>query len=201
MLAEQYGYEVSALPADRAPGAAEHLRRVVRKGIRKMAVLGGLCAVCCGVAALPGMAGDTRAVVLVATGTFLLLPLLIMVQVFRTMLREMKVLLAHYHWQVWPCRFENESVSGIDIVLLSPGGDQVAVLNCPATRRYRAMLRERRRVRFAGDPRFGGVVAPLSVMEFGKVTRDEPDLQPGTPDEDELARRAGLYPSGRAPRR
>ncbi|MEO3807552.1 hypothetical protein ABGB17_00970 [Sphaerisporangium sp. B11E5] len=216
MIAREYGYPVLPGAALGTPGVEEVLRRRERAGRRwAFPALGalGLPAVLLSSRGGPAAAFGVVAGVafLVVLGLFLL---------WRRARRRERSVLATYGWQVWPYRGEKVTVvSGHRpggrrwshagrVVLLAPDGQSHCSFPPPGGdwdgprpgrkaggtgRAVEDLPRGARgEVWFAGDTRFGGVLAVPGGLPFRYVTRDKPGTRRGDPEEDELARRAGL---------
>nr|BFE79644.1 hypothetical protein GCM10020093_022450 [Planobispora longispora] len=123
--------------------------------------------------------------------------------------RRERRILQTYGWQVWPCRDQPVKVVSGDgersrgrrwstenrVVLLQPDGQSHCAFpppwdgwDGPGPRGPVAGDE----MWFAGDTRFGGVLAVPGGMPFRYVTRGRPGTRKGTALEDELARRSGL---------
>ncbi|MEU2395685.1 hypothetical protein [Streptomyces sp. NPDC007369] len=214
MPAHQYGYPVLPGTALDTPGVEDVLRRRER-GLRRgvsaaFAEVALLAAV--SVAAGPGSAaGVAAAVVLVPVlGVTVGLTLL-----WRRARRTERLVMATYAWQVWPCTGRDVRVVAAEgqrsggrrwgserrIVLLGPDGRSHCSFpppgegwDGPAVPQQRGLPQDR--VWFAGDTRFGGVLALPGGMPFRFVSRSKPGGRPGSAEEDEAARRTGLMPRG-----
>jgi hypothetical protein len=217
MIALEYGYEVLPGVAVDTPGVEDVLRRRergLRWGVLALAAEAALMAVVL-VAAGPG---STTGVV-----TAVCLAPLVLVTVALTLLwhrarRRERLIMSTYGWQVWPVRTQDVRVVAAEgeraqgrrwgtdgrVVLLQPDGQSHCSFPLPSDgwdgppqpRGQRPVDQ----VWFAGDTRFGGMVAEPGGLPFRHVVRSTPGKRRGTGAEDELARRAGLLPRGRSHR-
>ncbi|GGU38007.1 hypothetical protein [Streptomyces lavendofoliae] len=215
MIAAEYGYEVLPGVALDTPGVEEVLRRRER-GLR-WGVLALAAEVMASVAVLVTAGpGSTAAVV-----TAVCLAPVIAVTAGLTWLwwrarRKERLVLRTYGWQVWPVRTaevrvvaaEGERAQGRRwatdgrVVLLQPDGRSHCSFPVPGDGWDGPPPRGRRRddqVWFAGDTRFGGMIAEPGGLPFRHVVRSAPGKRRGSGAEDELARRAGLMPRNRRP--
>ncbi|MEU9105684.1 hypothetical protein AB0D54_15145 [Streptomyces xanthophaeus] len=209
MLALEYGYPVLPGAALDTPAVAEVLRsreRGLRRGGWAMAAEAALL-VAVLAAAGPGSP--------LAVGTVVALVPVFAVTAGLTLLwqrarRRERLVLATYGWQVWPCAGrevrvvagEGERAGGRRwasdgrVVLLGPDGQSVCSFPPPGADLDGPTPAVGREVWFAGDTRFGGVLALPGGMPFRYVTRAKPGRRQGSAAEDELARRAGLLRRG-----
>jgi hypothetical protein len=205
LIAEEYGYTVLPGQAITTPGVEAVLRRRERAGavwtVSGLAVQGVPAALLLPVGGAAGAVG----VMLVITFS---VTVGLAVLWHRARRRERRVLQT-FGWQVWPCRGRSVRVVSSEgersrgrrwstedrVVLLQPDGQSHCSFpppwdgwDGPGPRRPVAC----EEVWFAGDTRFGGVLAVPGGLPFRYVTRSRPGTRKGTPAEDELARRAGL---------
>ncbi|MFI2632975.1 hypothetical protein ACH5A2_21690 [Streptomyces collinus] len=213
MIAAEYGYEVLPGAAVDTPGVEDVLRR------RERALRWGILALTAEVlllAAVISLAGPGSAPGL---GTAACLVPVIAVTAGLTLLwrrarRRERLVMSTYGWQVWPVRThdvrvvaaEGERVQGRRwgtdgrVVLLQPDGQSHCSFPVPADGWDGPRPRGPRpadRVWFAGDTRFGGMIAEPGGLPFRYVVRSTPGKRRGTGPEDELACRAGLMPRNR----
>ncbi|WP_369197842.1 hypothetical protein [Streptomyces djakartensis] len=213
MIAAEYGYEVLPGVAVDTPGVEDVLRQ--RERGQRWGILALIAEVLLLVAVLslagPGSAtGSVTAacaapVIAVTAGLTLL---------WRRARRRERLVMSTYGWQVWPVRTQDVRVVaaggerargrrwGTDgrVVLLQPDGQSHCSFPVPADGWDGPRPRGHRpadRVWFAGDTRFGGMVAEPGGLPFRYVVRSTPGKRRGTGAEDELARRAGLMPRNR----
>jgi hypothetical protein len=203
VIARKYGYPVSSDPALGTPGVEDVLRHRERAGRRwgfpPLVVFGVLAAFL-----LPRGGPATALGVAAALAFLTVLGLFLLWN--RARRRERRVL-ATYGWQVWPCRAENVTVVSGDreggrrrstegrVVLLQPDGQSHCSFPPPGAGWDGPRPGTKApggQVWFAGDTRFGGVLAVPGGMPFRYVTRAKPGKRRGSPEEDELAARAGL---------
>lgn len=205
MIAEQYGYTVLPGQAVATPGVDAVLRRRERAGAVWSAAgllpQGGLAVVLLSQGGPAAAIGAMLAVAFSVTAGLAVL--------WRRARRRERRILETYGWQVWPCRGQSvKVVSGSGersrgrrwstegrVVLLQPDGQSHCSFPPPGDgwdgpRPGGPVAGDE--VWFAGDTRFGGVLAVPGGMPFRYVTRGKPGTRRGTPGEDELARRSGL---------
>ncbi|MGW3991155.1 hypothetical protein [Streptomyces sp. NPDC004830] len=213
MIAAEYGYEVLPGVAVDTPGVEDVLRRRER-GLR-WGVLALIAELLLLVAVLslagPGSAaGSVTAAcvvpVIAVTGGLTLL--------WRRARRRERLVMSTYGWQVWPVRTQEVRVVAAEgerargrrwgtdgrVVLLQPDGQSHCSFPVPGDGWDGPRPRgsgPADRVWFAGDTRFGGMVAEPGGLPFRYVVRATPGRRRGTGAEDELARRAGLMPRNR----
>ncbi|WP_068923708.1 hypothetical protein [Planobispora rosea] len=205
MIADLYGYAVLPGQAIATPGVEAVLRRRERAGtawtLAGLAPQGVLMAVLLPVGGPAGAIGWMLTITFSATTGLAVLW-------HRARRRERRIL-ETYGWQVWPCRDQPVKVVSGDgerargrrwttenrVVLLQPDGQSHCSFPPPwdgwdgPGHRGPVAADE---MWFAGDTRFGGVLAVPGGMPFRYVTRGRPGTRKGTPLEDELARRSGL---------
>ncbi|MGC5015153.1 hypothetical protein ACLQ2R_30695 [Streptosporangium sp. DT93] len=204
MLAEQFGYRVMPGVALDTPGVQEILRgreRPLRLGAALLAVE----AVLLTAAVVSWEPGSAVAVILVIVLLLTAAPLLL----WRRARRLERAVMATYGWQVWPCASESVKVVAAEgqrhrgrrwarqdrVVLLRPDGQAQCAFLPPDEGR-----RPDGEVWFAGDTRFGGMLAMPGGLPFRYVVRAKPGGARGTPEEDRAARAAGLMPRSWRPR-
>ncbi|MGA4800423.1 hypothetical protein [Streptomyces lavendulocolor] len=217
MIALEYGYEVLPGVAVDTPGVEDVLRRRergLRWGVLALAAEAALMVVVL-VAAGPGSATGVVTAVCLAP---LVLVTVALTLLWRRARRRERLIMSTYGWQVWPVRTQDVRVVagegeraqgrrwGTDgrVVLLQPDGQSHCSFPLPSDgwdgpsqpRGQRPVDQ----VWFAGDTRFGGMVAEPGGLPFRHVVRSTPGKRRGTGAEDELARRAGLLPRGRSRR-
>ncbi|MFD9122548.1 hypothetical protein [Streptomyces bottropensis] len=213
MIAAEYGYEVLPGAALDTPGVDDVLRRRER-GLR-WGVLASAAEVLL-LAAILSLAGPGSAPGLVAAA--FLVPVIAVTAgltlLWRRARRRERLVMCTYGWQVWPVRTqevrvvaaEGERVQGRRwgrdgrVVLLQPDGQSHTSFPVPADGwdgPRPGGPRPADRVWFAGDTRFGGMIAEPGGLPFRYVVRSTPGKRQGTGPEDELARRAGLMPRNR----
>ncbi|MHC3390979.1 hypothetical protein ACLQ2E_16150 [Streptomyces lavendulocolor] len=217
MIALEYGYEVLPGVAVDTPGVEDVLRRRergLRWGVLALAAEAVLMAVVL-VAAGPGSATGVVTAVCLAP---LVLVTAALTLLWRRARRRERLIMSTYGWQVWPVRTQDVRViagegerargrrwgTGGRVVLLQPDGQSHCSFPLPSDGwDGPPQPRGQRRVDqvwFAGDTRFGGMVAEPGGLPFRHVVRSTPGKRRGTGAEDELARRAGLLPRGRSHR-
>lgn len=208
MTAHAYGYQVLPGAALDTPGIEEVLRRRER-GLRRGPLWLAAQLLLLAAALLlagPGSPLGAAAAALLAPAAAVTAGLLLL---WRRARRRERLALATYGWQVWPCRAEGVRVVSADgdrrrgrrwgtegrVVLLGPDGRSHCSFPPPedgwdgpeVPRQH-----PREQVWFAGDTRFGGVLAAPGGLPFRYVLRAKPGRRAGTAAEDEAARRAGL---------
>ncbi|WP_336319927.1 hypothetical protein [Streptomyces lavendofoliae] len=215
MIAEEYGYEVLPGVALDTPGVEEVLRRRER-GLR-WGVLALAVEVTATVAVLVTAGPGSAA----AAVTAVCLVPVVAVTAGLTWLwwrarRKERLVLRTYGWQVWPVRTAEVRVVAAEgerargrrwatdgrVVLLQPDGRSHCSFPVPGDGWDGPPPRTRHRddqVWFAGDTRFGGMIAEPGGLPFRYVVRSAPGKRRGSGAEDELARRAGLLPRNRRP--
>ncbi|MFD3548282.1 hypothetical protein ACFWUW_22225 [Streptomyces sp. NPDC058655] len=206
MTAHEYGYQVLPGAALDTPGVEAVLRRRER-GLRQGAALIAAEAVLLLAALLFGGPASLLGGVALAVLVPVMAVTAGVVLLWRRARRKERRVMAVYGWQVWPCRAEAVRVASADgeraqgrrwgtagrIVLLRPDGRSHCSFPLPwdgwegpkAPQRH--VLDE---VWFAGDTRFGGMLAVPGGLPFRYVRRSAPGLGQGAPAEDEAARRA-----------
>lgn len=218
MSARAYGYPVLPGAALDTPGVEEVLRRRER-GLRwgasaaagEAALLAAVTA-----AAGPGSAAALGAAAVLLPALAVTLGLMLL---WRRARRRERLAMACYGWQVWPCAAQDVRVVAAEgrraggrrwgtdgrVVLLQPDGQSHCSFpppedgwDGPAVPQPADPPKE---VWFAGDTRFGGMLALPGGLPFRYVTRSKPGGARGSAEEDALARRAGLMPRGWQPRR
>ncbi|MEG8279852.1 hypothetical protein [Streptomyces sp. AHA2] len=213
MIAVEYGYEVLPGVAVDTPGVEDVLRRRERGARWGIVALTAevLLLVAVGCLAGPGSAtglvtGACLAPVIAVTAGLTLL--------WRRARRRERLVMSTYGWQVWPVRTQDVRVVasegeraqgrrwGTDgrVVLLQPDGQSHCSFPVPGDGWDGPRPQGHRpadRVWFAGDTRFGGMLAEPGGLPFRYVVRSTPGRRRGTGPEDELARRAGLMPRSR----
>ncbi|MFJ7336353.1 hypothetical protein ACIQUU_24310 [Streptomyces sp. NPDC101116] len=213
MIAAEYGYEVLPGVAVDTPGVEDVLRqreRGLRWGTLALAtevLLLVTVLFLTGPGSAPGLVTAVcLAPVIAATAGLTLL--------WRRARRRERLVMSTYGWQVWPVRTQNVRVVtaegervqgrrwGTDgrVVLLQPDGQAHCSFPVPADGWDGPRLRGPHtadRVWFAGDTRFGGMVAEPGGLPFRYVVRSTPGKRRAIGSEDELARRAGLMPRNR----
>ncbi|MFD3700440.1 hypothetical protein ACFWUZ_30675 [Streptomyces sp. NPDC058646] len=210
MPADEYGYPVLPGTALDTPGVAEVLRRRER-GLRR-----GWWAVASEAAVLVAVVATAGPGSAYAVGAAVMLVPLLGATVGLTLLwrrarRRERLVLATYGWQVWPCAAREVRVVAAEgdraggrrwaadgrVVLLGPDGQSQCSFPPPGEGwdgpERKPVDRE---VWFAGDTRFGGVLAVPGGLPFRYVTREKPGRRQGSAAEDALARRAGLLRRG-----
>ncbi|MEU3889177.1 hypothetical protein [Streptomyces sp. NPDC029041] len=213
MIAAEYGYEVLPGVAVETPGVEDVLRRRER-GLRwgilalsgEVLLLAAVLLVT-GPASTPGLVAAACVMPVFAVTAGLTL-------VWRRARRRERLVMSTYGWQVWPVRTQDVRVVasggervqgrrwGTDgrVVLLQPDGQSHCSFPVPADGWDGPPPpgpRPADRVWFAGDTRFGGMVAEPGGLPFRYVVRSVPGKRRGTGPEDDLARRAGLMPRDR----
>ncbi|MGC5040348.1 hypothetical protein ACPXCS_26040 [Streptomyces sp. DT190] len=213
MIAAEYGYEVLPGPAVDTPGVEDVLRR------RERGLGWGVLALTAEVlllAAVLSVVGPESAPGLITT--VCLVPVIAVTAgltlLWRRARRRERLVMSTYGWQVWPVRTqdvrvvagEGERVQGRRwgtdgrVVLLQPDGQSHCSFPVPADGwdgPRPGGPRPADRVWFAGDTRFGGMVAEPGGLPFRYVVRSTPGKRRGIGAEDELARRTGLMPRSR----
>lgn len=209
MSALEFGYPVMPGVALDTPGVEEVLRRRergLRWGVLASVVEGALLV---GVLAVRGPSSPESVAALAV-----LLPLLAVTAgltlLWRRARRKERRVLATYGWQVWPCAGRSVRVVSAEgeraggrrwanedrIVLLGPDGQSHCSFPPPGEGwdgpRVPQPAHQADRVWFAGDTRFGGMLALPGGMPFRYVTRSRPSDRRASATEDELAREAGL---------
>ncbi|GIH78073.1 hypothetical protein [Planobispora longispora] len=205
MIADRYGYAVLPGQALATPGVEAVLRRRERAGV--VWALAGLVPQGVLVAVLLPAGGPAGAIGWMLAVTFSVTAGLAVL--WRRARRRERRILQTYGWQVWPCRDQPVKVVSGDgersrgrrwstenrVVLLQPDGQSHCAFpppwdgwDGPGPRGPVAGDE----MWFAGDTRFGGVLAVPGGMPFRYVTRGRPGTRKGTALEDELARRSGL---------
>ncbi|MEU3854900.1 hypothetical protein [Streptomyces sp. NPDC029554] len=213
MIATEYGYEVLPGVAVDTPGVEDILRRRER-GLRwgvlalttEVLLLAAVLSAA-GPGSVPGLVTTAcLAPVIAATAGLTLL--------WRRARRRERLVMSTYAWQVWPVRTQDVRVVAAEgervrgrrwgtdgrVVLLQPDGQSHCSFPVPADGWDGPGPRGPRpadRVWFAGDTRFGGMVAEPGGMPFRYVVRSTPGKRRGIGAEDELARRTGLMPRSR----
>jgi hypothetical protein len=209
VIAREYGYPELPGPAIGTPGVEEVLRRRERAGrvwgIPALAVQGTLA-----IALLQAGGPAAAAGVLVAV-TFAVTAGL--VHLWRRARRRERRALEVYGWQVWPCQRRSVRVvsaggvraggrrwsSAGRVVLMRPDGQSHCSFPPPWEGWDGPPAGDppsEDTVWFAGDTRFGGILAVTGGLPFRYVTREKPGTRPGTAEEDALAVRAGLLRPG-----
>jgi hypothetical protein len=213
MIAAEYGYEVLPGVALDTPGVENILRRrerALRWGLVALTVEVLLLAAVLSLAgpgSAPGLAtaACVTPVITVTTGLTLL---------WRRARRQERLVMSTYGWQIWPVRTQDVRIvaadgerargrrwgTGKQVVLLQPDGQSHCSFPIPADGWDDPRPQGPRtadRVWFAGDTRFGGIVAEPGGQPFRYVARSTPGKRPGTGPEDELAHRASLMPGNR----
>ncbi|MFD8155094.1 hypothetical protein ACFV28_30650 [Streptomyces sp. NPDC059720] len=215
MIAAEYGYEVLPGVAVDTPGVDDVLRRRER-GLRWG--VGALTAEALLLVAVLFLAGPNSAagVVIAACLAPVIAVTAGLTLLWRRARRRERLVVSTYGWQVWPVRTQDVRVVdaegqrvrgrrwGTDgrVVLLQPDGQSHCSFPVPADGWDGPRPQGTRpadRVWFAGDTRFGGMVAEPGGLPFRYVVRATPGKRRGTQAEDELARRAGLMPRNRRP--
>ncbi|MER6349575.1 hypothetical protein ACWC10_17720 [Streptomyces sp. NPDC001595] len=216
MIAMEYGYEVLPGAAIDTPGVEEVLRRRERGRRWGLFALAAEVAVTAAVlaAAGPGSSAGLVTVVCMAPVIAVTAGLALL---WRRARRRERLVLSTYGWQVWPVRTqdvrvvaaEGERVGGRRwgtdgrVVLLQPDGQSHCSFPVPwdgwdGPRGPQTQgPHPADRVWFAGDTRFGGIVAVPGGLPFRYVVRSSPGRRRGSGAEDEAARRAGLLPGSR----
>ncbi|MFD1936051.1 hypothetical protein ACFSKW_31740 [Nonomuraea mangrovi] len=210
MLAEDFGYRVLPGAAIDTPGVDEVLRgreRGLRVGLVVLAVE-ALALALVAVREGPGSAAAVAlAVVLLVTAGPVLL--------WRRARRKERAIMTTYGWQVWPCAVEVVRVVAAEgrrergrrwahqsrVVLLRPDG-QAQCSFPPPDEGARPGEGGRpdegagagQEVWFAGDTRFGGMLAAPGGLPFRYVTRTRPGRAKASPEEDRAAATTGLMP-------
>ncbi|MFD3873212.1 hypothetical protein [Streptomyces sp. NPDC058623] len=216
MLAHEYGYPVLPGTALETPGVEEVLRRRERGVRRGVLLLVAEFVLLVGVVLLVGPTSTAAAVtaaglvpVLAVTAGLLLL--------WRRARRRERLVMSTYGWQVWPCRAQEVRVISGDgqrvrgrrwgtdgrVVLLQPDGQSHCSFPPPwngwdGPAAPRQLTDDQ--VWFAGDPRFGGMLAVPGGFPFRYVLRAAPGKRRGSGAEDDAARRSGLMPRAWTPR-
>ncbi|MFF9868053.1 hypothetical protein ACF1G0_21965 [Streptomyces sp. NPDC013953] len=214
MIALEYGYEVLPGVAMDTPGVEDVLRRRergLRWGVLALTaevVLLAVVLLVVGPGSAPGMvtAACLAPVIASTAGLWLL---------WRRARRRERLVMSTYGWQIWPVRTQDVRVVtaegeraqgrrwGTDgrVVLLQPDGQSHCSFPVPSDAWDGPQPRGRQhpgnQVWFAGDTRFGGMVAEPGGLPFRYVVRSVPGKRRGSVAEDELARRAGLMPRNR----
>jgi hypothetical protein len=204
MLAEEFGYRVVPGVALDTPGVAEILRGRERPLLLGFALLAAE-AVLLVVAAVTWGPGSAAVVVLAIALLVTAAPVLL----WRRARRLERAVVTTYGWQVWPCSTESVRVIASEgrreggrrwgrqnrVVLLRPDGQAQCAFLPPGEG-----TRPDGEVWFAGDTRFGGMLAMPGGLPFRYVVRARPGGARGTPEEDRAARAAGLMPRSWRPR-
>ncbi|MFD7630404.1 hypothetical protein ACFV7Q_31015 [Streptomyces sp. NPDC059851] len=213
MLAHEYGYPVLPGTALDTPGVEGVLRR------RERGLVRGVSAAAAEVALLAAVlvgAGPASAVAVAAV--VVLVPVLGvtvgLTLLWRRARRKERLVMATYAWQVWPCAGRDVRVVAAEgrrsggrrwgsegrIVLLGPDGRSHCSFPPPGEGWDGPAVPQqglpRDEVWFAGDTRFGGMLAMPGGLPFRFVTRSTPGGRRGSAEEDEAARRTGLMPRG-----
>ncbi|WP_344825877.1 hypothetical protein [Actinocorallia longicatena] len=195
MIAREYGYEILPGVAADTPGITDAARRGRRAGLvvglPAVSVLGLVAA---GLTAqggmLTGLGLMCAAAALVTAGLVALWT--------RARNRELRILRT-YPWQAWPCGSRSVRVVAASgersggrrwssegrVVLLQPDGQSHCSFPAPGRGVQESVW-------FAGDTRFGGVLAVPGGFPSRYVTRAKPGRRKGSHEEDALAARARL---------
>jgi hypothetical protein len=213
LIALEYGYEVLPGVAVDTPGVEDVLRRRERGrrwGVLALAAEVALLAavlVVAGPGSVPGMVtAACLAPVIASTAGLTLL--------WHRARRRERLVMSTYGWQIWPVRTQDVRVVaaggervrgrrwGTDgrVVLLQPDGQSHCSFPIPSDGWDGPLPQGQRpgdEVWFAGDTRFGGMVAEPGGLPFRYVVRSVPGKRRGSGTEDDLARRAGLMPRNR----
>ncbi|MET9604929.1 hypothetical protein ABZZ17_07640 [Streptomyces sp. NPDC006512] len=216
MLAHEYGYQVLPGPALETPGVEAVLRRRER-GLKRGALLLAAEAVAL-VAVLVAVGATSTAGVVTAAGFAPVIAVTAgLLLLWRRARRKERLVMTTYGWQVWPCRAQDVRVVSAEgeraggrrwgtdgrIVLLQPDGQSHCSFPPPwdgwdGPRVPRQQAGDQ--MWFAGDTRFGGMLAAPGGLPFRYVVRTKPGRRGGSAAEDESARRTGLMPRNWKPR-
>ncbi|MEU6058292.1 hypothetical protein [Streptomyces sp. NPDC047097] len=212
MADQVYGYEELPGSAIGTPGVEEILRRRERGTRKGVFALGAEAALLCLVLLVVGPSTAT-AVTAVLLAPIVLVTAALTLLWHRARLKERRIMTA-YPWQVWRCRVRGTRVVAAEgqrqggrrwgteqrvVLLRSDGSSQCSFP--PPEQGWEGPHQgvpdeERDRVWFAGDTRFGGILAAPGGLPFRYVTRTRPHLRRGSTAADAAARRAGLLPRG-----
>ncbi|MEU6214026.1 hypothetical protein ABZ891_29530 [Streptomyces sp. NPDC047023] len=217
MSAVAFGYPVLPGRALDTPGVEEVLRRRergLRRGVGAAAVQAVLIVGAVGVFGPSSPAAVGAVVVLVP----LLAVTVGLSLLWRRARRRERRVMETYGWQVWPCAGQDVRVVAAEgrreggrrwsaegrVVLLGPDGRSHCSFPPPGEGWDGPRVPARREgpgeeVWFAGDTRFGGMLAEPGGMPFRYVTRARPGRGAGSAEQDGAARRAGLVPRGWRP--
>jgi hypothetical protein len=195
VIAREYGYEVLPGVAADTAGIADAARRGRRTGL----VVGLPAVAALLLAAVPMFAAGGPLVMgglMCAVAAAVTAGLVVLWT--RARGRELRILRV-YPWQVWPCAGTDVRVVASEgrrengrrwnsegrIVLLQPDGQSHCSFPDPGHGVQDSIW-------FAGDTRYGGILAVPGGFPFRHVTRSKPGKRKGSPEEDALAVRARL---------
>ncbi|MFD3537126.1 hypothetical protein [Streptomyces sp. NPDC058664] len=213
MIAHEYGYKVLPGAALDTPGVDDVLRRRERGQWWGLLTLAAEAALLGAVAMAVGPASTTVRVTAVC-----LAPVFVVTAgltlLWRRARRKERLVMSSYGWQVWPVRTQDVRVVATEgeraggrrwgrdgrVVLLQPDGQSHCSFPPPSDGWDGPAPRPGQHppdlMWFAGDTRFGGMLAEPGGTPFRYVVRSKPGRRRGTPQEDEAARRAALVPRG-----
>ncbi len=195
MSSVDFGYPAQPGVAGDTPGIADSVRRSIRTAL----AAGAPVALVLVVAAFALLAqGGPLAALGVFVGILAGVSILLLSLWIRARRKELRVL-SLYPWREWPCATKDVRVIAAvgeraggrrwgtagRVTLLAPDGQSVCSFPLPGN-----TIRDR--VWFAGDPRYGGMLAAPGGMPSLWVSREKPGRLPADAADDDLARRAGL---------
>ncbi|MGW6979196.1 hypothetical protein ACWGE1_07085 [Streptomyces sp. NPDC054932] len=209
MSAIEFGYEVLPGTALDTPGVEDVLRRRER-GLRWGVLAAGAETVMLGVVLALRGPSSPESVAAVAVLAPLMVVTVGLALLWRRARRKERRVMAAYGWQVWPCAGRDVRVVSAEgrraggrrwanegrIVLLGPDGQSHCSFPPPGDGWDGPQVPQQGQsadvVWFAGDTRFGGMLALPGGLPFRYVSRSRPSRRAGSATEDETARRAGL---------